>query len=75
MTDMFGVFALSVACIGWLFDRLSVLERCTALGASLLMIQPNWITDGLGFLTFGLLALYIYKRPKRPKKATSPETA
>jgi len=41
----------------------------------LLMIQPNWITDGLGFLTFGLLALYIYKRPKRPKKATSPETA
>ena len=75
VTAVFGVFALSVACIGWLFDQLSVIERFTALGASLLMIQPNWITDGLGFLTFGLLALYIYKRPKRPKKATSPETA
>jgi TRAP transporter 4TM/12TM fusion protein len=68
ITAVFGIFALSVACIGWLFDSLSGIERYVAFGASLLMIQPNWITDGLGFFIFCMLAFYIQKRPKRPKK-------
>lgn len=72
VTAVVGIFALSVACIGWLFVDLGAIERWVALGASLLMIQPSWTTDGAGFLIFGSLATlaYMRSRPARKRQTT-----
>ena len=67
VTAVVGIFSLSVACIGWLFIDLRAFERWISLGASLMLIQPSWETDGAGFLVFGLLATFAYFRAQRRK--------
>jgi TRAP transporter 4TM/12TM fusion protein len=58
-TASLGIFALSVAIIGWLFAPLGMIERAVFGGASLLLIKPGSLTDVAGValvLAFGGLA-------------------
>ncbi len=65
LTAMVGIFALSAACIGWLFIDLKGLERLIFLSASLMLIQPSWKSDGAGFIIFALMTAFIFFRSKR----------
>ena len=65
VTAMVGIFALSAACIGWLFVDLKGLERLIFLSASLMLIQPSWKSDGAGFIICALITTFIFFRAKR----------
>ncbi|MBM09577.1 MAG: hypothetical protein CMF69_08380, partial [Magnetovibrio sp.] len=65
ITAMVGIFALSAACIGWLFVDLTRLERIVFLSASLMLIQPSWKSDSAGFVIFTLITTFIFYRAKR----------
>lgn len=65
VTAMSGIFALSVACIGWYLLDLRAWERLVSLGAALLMINPGWLTDSIGFTVYALLTIYLIMRRKK----------
>jgi TRAP transporter 4TM/12TM fusion protein len=59
VTASLGIFALSVAIIGWLFVPLGLVQRLVFGAASLLLIKPGSVTDLAGIaliLAFGGLA-------------------
>ncbi|WP_372619230.1 TRAP transporter permease [Falsiroseomonas sp.] len=59
VTASLGIFALSVAIIGWLFVPLGLVQRLVFGATSLLLIKPGSVTDLAGIaliLAFGGLA-------------------
>ena len=57
-----GIYALSSALQGWLFNKINLLERSIMLLISFLTIIPDWKTDLIGLT---LMALLIHLNRKR----------
>jgi len=54
ITSLVGMIGVSVGLIGYWMRPMKVWERITAGAAGLLLIDPGWVTDLIGF---GLLAV------------------
>lgn len=52
LTASVGIFALSVAVIGWLREPLGALVRLLFLACSLTLIYASWTTDLIGLVLF-----------------------
>lgn len=61
-TSLIGVMALAAALVGWLRIKLPAPERIALLGAALLMLFPERMTDILGFVIFA--TVYVRQRIK-----------
>ena len=61
-TALIGVMALAAALVGWLRIKLSMPGRIALLGAALLMLFPERMTDILGFVIF--VTVYVRQRIK-----------
>lgn len=66
-----GVFALSVAIIGWLFVPLRPVERALFLAPALLLIKPGSVTDVAGIAVVLALALAPWLRARRDRDAAA----
>ncbi|PWA07796.1 C4-dicarboxylate ABC transporter permease [Pueribacillus theae] len=60
-----GVFVLAVGLTGFYRRNLTWYERILAIGTALLLITPELITDIIGFILLGILAVLIYFTRKK----------
>lgn len=68
-TASIGIFALSVACIGWLGRTLSLPLRAAYFVASILMISTDTLTDMAGIALLGGLLAFAFLTRERAKHA------
>jgi TRAP transporter 4TM/12TM fusion protein len=67
VASIVGVYALSVALMGWVFTAVPIWARVVCFAGSLLLIKPGILTDiiGLAMLTGVILLNYgVYRREK-----------
>jgi TRAP-type uncharacterized transport system fused permease subunit len=69
ITASLGIFALSVAIIGWLFASLRLVERTLFLAPALLLIKPGSITDLAGIALLLALSVRPLLRARRARSA------
>lgn len=70
ITGFLGIMSLGAAAEGYLIGKMSIPERLLAFMAAMLMIQPGFVTDIVGFF---LMAVYVglqYYQSKRQKSET-----
>ncbi len=67
LTAIAGTVLLSFAAAGYWMRNLNILERAILFGASLLLIQPGLMTDGIG-IAIGV-AMYLLLKASSKKKA------
>ncbi|MGR3763586.1 TRAP transporter permease [Rossellomorea sp. NS-SX7] len=73
-TAVTGMIAIGAGMIGYWFRRLYVIERFLCVGAGLMLIYPEGMSDIIGLVSFAaLLAIqfFIKREDKRPKEATA----
>ena len=66
ITALIGVYALAIGLQGFRDIPLNPVQRALALGASILMIFPGWLTDIPGVLL--LASLYFWERYSKRKR-------
>jgi TRAP transporter 4TM/12TM fusion protein len=67
ITALIGVFALSVAVFNFFRTKLNIIERIGFFAAALLLIQPGFITDGIGLSIVIILLSWHIIRSKKVK--------
>jgi TRAP-type uncharacterized transport system fused permease subunit len=65
VTASLGIFALSVAIVGWFLVPTSMPERLLFGAASLLLIKPGAMTDLSGIALLALLGAAAWARRRR----------
>jgi len=65
VTASIGVIALSVAIIGWLFVPLGPVLRIAYFAASLVLIVPGLVTDGIGLSIVVVVTALLLRRHQR----------
>jgi TRAP transporter 4TM/12TM fusion protein len=50
ITAIIGIACLAVACEGWLFKKVSYIERLIFFAIALLLIKPGLVTDSIGIV-------------------------
>ncbi len=60
VTAIAGTVLLSFAAAGYWMRNLNILERLVLLASSLLLIQPGWMTDGIGAVI--AVAMYLLQK-------------
>ena len=71
-TSLAGMFALAAGLEGYMFRHMTIPERIIITAAGLLLINPSWITNIIGFSIIAL-SVIIEIIGKRFKKQTIPE--
>lgn len=66
VTTFIGVVSLAAAMVGWLRIKLTLLERIVLLLAGLLMLIPEFYTDIIGIVLYGVV--YFWQRKKSARK-------
>ena len=64
--SIFSAAALGAAIIGYLVQETRLYDRILMFAAAFLLIKPGWITDILGLLCVGLVALLQLRMKKAP---------
>ena len=64
-----GIVFLAVGLAGFMFERLSYLERFLFLAGGLLLLTPHLLSQGIGFALCVLLSLYSFWRKKSARAA------
>lgn len=54
-TSFAGIFAMSAAASGWLMKKTSILDRCFLVASALLLIYPEYWSDGIGMFLLVLV--------------------
>ena len=72
VTSLAGTFALAAAVEGWVWDRLSAMERLVIGLASVFLIFPGWVTDGLGAGTITLILILNRFRARKKEESFGP---
>lgn len=60
---LIGVVALSAGFANWLLIKTNIVQRLMLIAAGLLMIDPHYVTDLIGFVL--LVSVYIWQKKKR----------
>ena len=68
ITAIIGVYCLSIAAEGYLFDRISVPVRITLFIAALILIYPSIITSSIGFCIFAIFYVSSWLTKKQKGK-------
>ena len=69
-TALIGMLSIGAGMIGYWYRKVNWLERILAIGAGLLLIYPEGITDIIGLVLFAvLLAIQLFTREKNEKQA------
>lgn len=68
-TAIIGMISISAGMIGYWYRKVNWLERILAVGAGLLLIYPESMSDIIGLVLFGVLfAIQLYTREKEDTK-------
>ncbi|MCA1056698.1 TRAP transporter permease [Rossellomorea aquimaris] len=73
-TAVTGMIAIGAGMIGYWFRRLYVIERFLSVGAGLMLIYPEGMSDIFGLIAFGVLIaiqFFIKREDKLQKQATA----
>lgn len=65
ITGLVGTLCLAGAVQGWLLHKTTIVERVFLLAAAILLIKPGWMTDLIGLVILGLVALSQYLGTRR----------
>jgi TRAP-type uncharacterized transport system fused permease subunit len=65
LTALMGVWALSVALVGYYQARISTVWRCLLAGTALMLIFPGLVTDLLGF---SVLLIFLFAKTSLLKR-------
>ena len=71
ITSLIGIFGVSVGMEGYMFSPLKVYERVIILGAGLLLIDPNILTDLTGIAIIGVMVVIQFSKSKKAIPALS----
>ncbi|HHX04141.1 MAG TPA: TRAP transporter permease [Tissierellia bacterium] len=69
VSAVLGILCLAVAVEGYFLDHTKIYERIPLAAASLLLLKPGLMTDGIGLAV--LVAVYLLQRARKKKVATS----
>lgn len=53
ITSLIGIFGIAAGMEGWMFTRMAIWERLIIIGAGLMLIDPNFLTDLAGVVIIG----------------------
>ena len=71
-TSLVGIFGVSSALEGYLLKNMNVFQRIIAGAAGILLIDPNWITDIIGFAAIAAVIIWqVIERKAGEKKQTA----
>ena len=68
ITSLIGIFSISVSMEGYMFSPVKGFERLIMLGAGLMLIHPNILTDLVGIVIIGIMVVL---QASKSKKAPS----
>ena len=69
-TAVTGIISIGAGMIGYWYRKVSWIERILAIGAGLLLIYPEDISDITGLIIFNvLLTIQLFTREKKAKQA------
>lgn len=68
-TAIIGMISIGAGMIGYWYRKVNWLERILAVGAGLLLIYPESMSDIIGLVLFGVLfVIQLYTREKEDTK-------
>ncbi len=65
ITSLIGIFGVSVSMEGYMFSTMKGFERLIMLGAGLMLIHPNLLTDLTGVLIIGIMVVLQASKSKK----------
>lgn len=71
ITSLIGIYALSAAIEGFIYDKIHILGRVLLAVGAILLIDSRLLTDTAGLLLLGFIGVSSYMRMKKNKVITS----